>query len=70
MKNQALFSSKDKNKKNENVVCCNFCLALKGLMLFNLLRLQIVHWVKNNTRKCQIKVVRQNILHFTLLNKT
>ena len=30
MKNQALFSSKDK-VKNENVVCCNFCLALQGL---------------------------------------
>ena len=27
MKNQALFSSKDKSKKI-NVVCCNFCLAL------------------------------------------
>ena len=27
MKNQALFSLKDKSKKL-NVVCCNFCLAL------------------------------------------
>ena len=27
MKNQALFSSKDKCKKNENVVCSSFCLA-------------------------------------------
>ena len=31
MKNQALFSYKDKSK-NENVVCRNFCLALYGLM--------------------------------------
>ena len=30
MKNQALFSSKDKSKK-KNVICCNFRLALQGL---------------------------------------
>ena len=30
MKNQVLFSSKDKSKKI-NVICCNFCLALTGL---------------------------------------
>ena len=33
MKNQALFSSKDKSKKL-NVVCCNFCLALYGLKFY------------------------------------
>ena len=55
MKNQALFSSKDKSKKLHNVVCCNFCLALKGLnnikarfhvevsTLLSFLNAQIVH---------------------------
>ena len=28
MKHQALFSSKDKSKKDQSVMCCNFCLAL------------------------------------------
>ena len=33
LKHQALFSSKDKSKKVKkiNVVCCNFCVAHKGL---------------------------------------
>ena len=29
MKHQALFSSKDKNKNNNNVVCCNFAWRLR-----------------------------------------
>ena len=32
MKNQALFSLKDKTKKL-NVVCCSFCSALLGLII-------------------------------------
>ena len=28
MKNQALFSSKDKKVNNKNVLCCKFCLTL------------------------------------------
>ena len=28
MKNQTLFSLKDKSEKKINVVCCKFCLAL------------------------------------------
>ena len=42
MKNQALFSLKDKSEKL-NVVCCNFCLALSGLMKdFSLTRAECV----------------------------
>ena len=29
-KHQALFSSKDKSKKNKSVVCCNFAWLFKG----------------------------------------
>ena len=31
MKHQALFSSKDKSKKNKSVVCCNFAWRFKEL---------------------------------------
>ena len=30
MKHQALFSSKDKNKNNKSVVCCNFAWRVNG----------------------------------------
>ena len=33
MKHQALFSSKDKSKKNKSVICCNFAWPFKGLIL-------------------------------------
>ena len=30
MKHQALFSSKDKSKNNNSVICCNFARRFKG----------------------------------------
>ena len=46
MKNQVLFSSKDKSKKL-NVVCGNFCLALSGLKYLKTLTLTL-YVVKSN----------------------
>ena len=35
MKPQALFSSKNKSKKNKSVICCNFTWRFKGLKKFS-----------------------------------
>ena len=29
LKHQALFSSKDKSKKNKSIICCNFACSLR-----------------------------------------
>ena len=34
MKHQALFSSKDKSKKNKSVICCNFASGFKGYHIY------------------------------------
>ena len=43
MKHQTLFSSRDKGKKNESVVCCNFARLFKGY--YNLLKLSRSIWI-------------------------